>query len=111
MASTPLDPDGFYQLRTAVEELALSLHRHDRQRLFLPAVSGPPPSPAESVSADDVLTGTLGAVASASRRLGRAGAVLGLGGNPLTLQLDGELVGAEPDGSRLLLRVTAGNKA
>jgi hypothetical protein len=37
--------------------------------------------------------------------------VLGLGANPLTLQLDGELVGAEPDGSRLLLRVTAGKKA
>jgi hypothetical protein len=111
MASTPLDPDGFYRLRTAVEELALSLRRESRRRLLLPAVSGPPPAPAESVSADDVLAGTLGAVASAGRRLGQAGAVLGLGSHPLTLQFAGELVGASPDGSRILLRVTAGEKA
>ncbi len=111
MPVIPLDPDGFYQLRTAVEELALSLHHESRRRLLLPAVSGPPPAPAESVSADDVLTGTLGAVASAGRRLGQSGAGLGLGSHPLTMQFAGELVGVSPDGSQILLRVTVGNKA
>ena len=104
----PLDPDPFFQLRTAVEELALSRHRGARSRLRFPTVPDSPPAPAECVSADDVLTGTLGAVASASRRLGQAGAALGLGSNPLTLQFAGELVGASPDGSQLLVRVTAG---
>jgi hypothetical protein len=106
-----IDSNGFFELRTAVEELALSRHRESRRRLRLPDVSGPPPAPAESVSAADVLTGTLGAVASASRRLGQAGAVLGLGSHPLTMQFAGELVGASPDGSQILLRVTAGTKA
>lgn len=103
----PLDPDGFLQLRTAVEELALSEHRDPRWRWLFPTVFGSPPAPAECVNADDVLTGTLGAVASASRRLSQAGAVLGLGSNPLTMQFTGELVGALPDGSQILLRVTA----
>jgi len=107
----PLDPDGFYQLRTEVEELALSWHRLSRWRLLFPSVPGSPPAPAECVRADDVLTGTLGAVASAGRRLSQTGAVLGLGSNPLTMQFAGELVGASPDGSQLLLRVTAGKTA
>jgi hypothetical protein len=106
----PLDPDGFYQLRTEAEELALAVHHRCRKQLILPAVSGSPPAPAECVRAEDILNGTLGAVASASRRLSQEGAVLGLGSHPLTLQFVGALVGASPEGSQLLLRVTAGEK-
>ena len=34
--------------------------------------------------------------------------MLDLGSHPLTMQFAGELVGASPDGSQLLVRVTAG---
>jgi hypothetical protein len=100
-----VDPSLFYLLRAEVEELAMDLRRQVADRLHLPAVPGGPPSREEAVEAGEVLEATLGAVASATRRLGSAGVALGLSERPLEMQLSGELVGIAPETNEIRLRI------
>jgi hypothetical protein len=79
-----------------------------RDRVEFPRIPGLQRSAGEEVDVGAALAATLRAVSAASGRLARQGVTLG--GEPLSMQLVGELVGMSPEEGRILITVSPRGK-
>jgi len=95
----------FEALRTRVDELDRLWPPEPRVRVAVPGVVGGAPPDSEIVELGEALTAALGALATAHRRLRGAGMGLDLGGDPVTLQLHGELIDVDPENARIRLHI------
>lgn len=93
-------------LRNQVEALARLTRRLAKGRVRMPKLAGGARDEREAVHASDILTATLEAVASGTRRLQGDGIGLDLTSDPMELSFFGDLVGVSPTADRILIRVT-----
>lgn len=105
-----LHPFDVLLLRSAVAEAARQASPEPTARVTFPPLRGGVRDDEDAVEVGDVLTAAVGAVASATRQLRSGNVAIDLGGEPLTLELSGELVGTTTDAEQIFIRVRPEHK-
>lgn len=105
-----LDVSRFLILREQVDELARLLKTESVDNIGFPAIAGGGDDELDVVGTSDVLSATLTAISSGTRRLEANGGIT-LGGEPINMQLSAEYVGMLDETREIFIRVKPGKKA